>query len=168
MLFRSLKDIDKTEFTKLKFSIVGDVIGKIFTDGNDCYFPKTYTDDTPGKFILGGPTTATKDKGYKQATYTDLLLSSTFIYGDCILCLEAKANAEYLTVPSATSKFQLLSPFYNRCGVDSFGNTYRLKYNIDCNCVRCGDVYITGAPRYNSLNKKWEYEPWVKIGRAHV
>jgi hypothetical protein len=161
-----LKDIDKTELSKLKFSIVGDVIGKIFTDGIDCYFPKTYTDETPGKFILGGPTTATKDKGFKQATYTDLGLSSTFNYGDCIQCLEAKANAEFETVTSAINEFALVSPFWNKCGVDAIGQTTKLKYNIDCNCVRCGDVYITGAPRYDSLNSKWVYEPWVTASEA--
>jgi len=162
----NIANIDKEEFAKLKFSLVGDVIGKIFTDGVDCYFPKSYPDETPGKFILGGPTTETKNKGYKQATYTDLGISAYYNYNDCIQCLESKANAQFESVTSAISDVALISPFWQKCGVDLAGNTNHLKYNIDCSCVRCGDVYITGAPRYDSLSKKWIYEPWVTVAEA--
>lgn len=155
------ESIPKSEFQKLKFSIVGDITGKILTDGIDCYFPKSVTDETPGKFILGGATTATKEKGFKQATYTDLGLSPYYKYDDCILCLEAKANARFETVTGAVNDISLVSPFYDKCGIDFSGGTERLKYNIDCNCVRCGDVYITGAPRYQQASNSWGYEPWA-------
>jgi len=158
---KELNEIPASEFAKLRFTVVGDIRGKVLTDGNDCYFPKAYSDGQPGKFVLGGATTATKTEGYKQATYTDLGLSANFQYDDCIQCLEAKANAEYLLVNSAINEVSLISPFYDKCGVDVGSNTTHLKYNIDCNCVRCGDIYITGAPRYVSATNKWEYEPWV-------
>lgn len=155
------ESIPKSEFEKLKFSIVGNITGKVFTDGIDCYFPKTIVDDTPGKFILGGATTATKEKGFKQSTYTDLGLSAYYVYDDCILCLEAKANAKFETVTTAINNISLVSPFYDKCGIDFSGGTERLKYNIDCNCVRCGDIYITGAPRYLQSTNSWGYEPWA-------
>lgn len=158
---KELGEIPKEEFAKLRFTVVGDIRGKILTDGNDCYFPKTYSDGQPGKFVLGGATTATKAEGYKQATYTDLGLSANFKYNDCIECLEAKANAEFLLVNSAINNVSLISPFYRKCGVDINGSTLHEKYNIDCSCVKCGDVYITGAPRYVASSGKWEYEPFV-------
>jgi hypothetical protein len=49
-----LKDIPVDEFRKLKFTVVGDVVGKIFTDGDNCYFPKSILDSNVGRFLLGG------------------------------------------------------------------------------------------------------------------
>jgi len=160
-----LKDIPVTQFRKLKFSLVGDVVGKIFTDGNNCYFPKTKIDNTVGKFLFGGPTDAVVAEGYKQASYANLGLTQGFVYDDCMSCLEKKAVAAYETISTARTDLLRLSPFYGKCGVDIAGkdeafrlSSGHLAYNIDCKCVRCGDVYITGAPYWKNTggNGTWK------------
>jgi hypothetical protein len=152
-----LKDIPKEQFEKLKFSVVGDVVGKILTDGTNCFFPKSTIDTTVGKFLLGGPVDAIVVQGYKQATFTDLGLKNGFYYDDCMSCLEEKANAIYSVISTARTEAARINPFYQKCGVDIAGKTVEqrvasghLPYNIDCSCVRCGDIYITGAPIWKS------------------
>jgi hypothetical protein len=89
-------------------------------------------------------TDATFAKGYKQATYSDLGLAEGFYFDDCMECLEKKTNAIYELKNVGRNESARLSPFYNKSGIDVLGSSIHLKYNIDCRCVRCGDIYITG------------------------
>ena len=165
-----LKDIPVDQFKKLKFSVIGDVAGKILTDGTNCFFPKSYPDTTVGKFLLGGPVDAVVRLGFKGATFNDLGLAFGFYFDDCMSCLEKKANAAYEIISTAKNEIARLTPFYDKCGVDIAGKTIaqrvssgHLPYNIDCKCVRTGDIYITGAPIWKGIATTgyWSItEPW--------
>jgi len=209
-LTNSYKPTPSTEkFNKpvnqLKFSLLGDLEGKVFTDSatsynfGNCYFPLSAKQEGHnGRFLYGGPNKASRDLGYVQSTFSNLKISSSFYYGDCMSCLEAKANAKYEVSKITATNQSLISPFYNKCGVDfpivssgaGMGNpddttcmqigacgdgagrcvSCHRKYNIDCNCVRCGDVFITGAPKitnWNYANTVWgklDGTPWETTG----